>query len=312
MTASATAPSARLPGWQRVLLGAVVSVFRAYFRGLGRLSAPWAYRVARGVVPLLLFANRHKQRQNLERYFGPDMRTDPRLQDLPTRIHRYEARVHVDFSRLATLSPEALCAWISLSGEEHLDAALAGGRGVMLVSDHAGTSWLAVPALLASRGYPLHMVANPMSAPGVDAWLTFGAERFGVHLSFVGRGVPRVAQRALGRNEIFCVTFDVSVNVPRSTWLPFGATTLPVDPGPALLTSRFGVPVLQVTTAHDGPWGLRMTIHPPSLPPGTGEERPDPAQLSRQWIDRLERQIAERPADWWPWSYVALGDGPPS
>lgn len=312
MRASASAPSARLPGWQRVLLGAVVWIFRAYVRGLGRLSAPWAYRVARSVVPVLLFANRHTQRQNLERYFGPDLTTDPRLRDLRARIHRYEARVHVDFSRLNTLSREALCAWVSLSGEEHLDAALAGGRGVMLVSDHAGTSWLVVPTLLAARGYPLHMVANPMSAPGVDSWLTFVAERFSAQLWFVGRGVPRVAQRALARNEIFCVTFDVSVNVPRSAWLPFGATTLPVDPGPALLAARFGVPVLQVTTAHDAPWGLRMTIHPPEPAAGTAGERPDPAQLSRQWVDRLERQIAERPADWWPWSYVALGDGPPS
>jgi len=312
VTAAASAPAARLSGWQRLLLGAVVLVFRAYFRVLGRLSAPWAYRVARSVVPVLLFANRHKQRQNLARYFGPGLATDLRLRDLPARIHRYEARVHVDFSRLNTLSREALCAWASLLGAEHLDAALAGGRGVMLVSDHAGTSWLAVPTLLAARGYPLHMVANPMSAPGVDAWLTFVAERFGAHLSFVGRGVPRVAQRALARNEVFCVTFDVSVNVPRSTWLRFGATTLPVDPGPALLASRFGVPVLQVTTAHDGPWGLRMTIHPPQPGASTPGERSDPAQLSRQWIDRLERQIAERPADWWPWSYVELGDGPRS
>lgn len=310
MTASPSAPSAQLPAWQRRLLGAVVAIFRGYVRALGALSRPAAYRVARVMVPILLAANRAKQRRNLERYFGGPLTGRPDRTGLPAAINRYEARVHVDFSRLNTLSRRELCDWVTLEGSEHLDAALSQGRGVFLVTDHAGTSWLAVPTLLAARGYPVHMVANPMSAPGVDDWLTFVAERFGVQLSFVGRGVPRVAQRALAANQVFCVTFDVSTNVPRSDWLPFGGTTLPVDPGPALLASRFGAPVLQVTSAHDSTWGLTVTVHPPTVVDTNDGGRPDPTALSRRWLDVLEQQIASQPAAWWPWSYVGLGDEP--
>ena len=138
------------------------------------------------------------------------------------------------------------------------------------------------------------------------------AERFGVQLSFVGRGIPRVAQRALAANQVFCVTFDVSVNVPRSQWLPFGATTLPVDPGPALLASRFGAPILQVTSTHEPDFGLTITVHPAVASEPADAGRPDPAVLMRQWLDTLEAQIAEHPAEWWPWSYVGLGDEPPA
>jgi len=62
----------------------------------------------------------------------------------------------MEFARFRRLSRRELMGMVDVEGIEHLDAALSHGKGAVLFSGHFG-NWELLGALLARRGYPLHV-----------------------------------------------------------------------------------------------------------------------------------------------------------
>jgi len=73
----------------------------------------------------------------------------------------------VEFLRLHRVPPERLAGSVEVHGHCHLKAARRAGRGVIVMSAHAG-SWECGAAWLASRGIRLHVVARPHRHPWVE------------------------------------------------------------------------------------------------------------------------------------------------
>jgi KDO2-lipid IV(A) lauroyltransferase len=93
------------------------------------------------------------------------------------------ARSFVEFLALGRMSHDALAERVELRGAEHLDAALASRRGVILLSAHVG-NWEWGAAALAARGLHLHLAARRHDSRAVEAMFerrrgAFGLERLG-------------------------------------------------------------------------------------------------------------------------------------
>src|SRR5437660_339948 len=72
------------------------------------------------------------------------------------------ALTFTDFLRLGHLKREALAGAVEVHGAEHLAAARASGRGVILLSAHLG-NWELGAAWLAAGGARVNVVARPHS-----------------------------------------------------------------------------------------------------------------------------------------------------
>src|SRR5439155_662714 len=144
---------------------------------LGYLTADLAVRVlpvgpadrlARGLARLA-FALRPPARRRLEANLA---QWRPGMSAAARRATAREAFEHfalslADSLRLARLAPAALERAIEVRGREHLEHARTSGRGVILLSAHAG-NWEWGAAWLASHGPPLHVVARPHPDRRVD------------------------------------------------------------------------------------------------------------------------------------------------
>jgi Kdo2-lipid IVA lauroyltransferase/acyltransferase len=157
-------------------------------------------------------------------------------------------------------SPARFARLVRLEGREHLEAALARGRGAILLTAHF------TPIEMAGRALASVTRIGFLYRPTKNAVLAYALERF--RAGYGGRGIPRDDIRgfigALRNNE--CVWY-----APDQSYRKKGAEMVPLFGIPAAtntLTSRLarmtGAPVLPYFIQRlPGTEGYRAVIHPP-------------------------------------------------
>jgi KDO2-lipid IV(A) lauroyltransferase len=176
---------------------------------LGYLTADLAVRLLPArladhlavVFARLMFALKPPARRSLEanlaRFLpevsGPERRTTARA------AFEHFALAFTDFLRLGRLDSRAIEHAIEVRGGEHLERARASGRGVIILSAHAG-NWEWGAAWLAARGPRLHVVARAHPNRWVERWFARQRESRGVAL-LPGRPLWPGAARVLKRRE---------------------------------------------------------------------------------------------------------------
>ncbi|MFA5207025.1 MAG: lysophospholipid acyltransferase family protein, partial [Lentisphaeria bacterium] len=86
-------------------------------------------------------------------------RTPAELARLRTQVYRHFGLLGVELLRLPGLTGAQVLAHTELRGQEHLDAARAKGKGVLMLTAHVG-SWEWGMAGPCRRGYPLHVIVK--------------------------------------------------------------------------------------------------------------------------------------------------------
>jgi Kdo2-lipid IVA lauroyltransferase/acyltransferase len=153
----------------------------------------WLARVA--------FALRPPARRAVELNLG---RLAPRLapetrRGLALRAFEHFALSLTDFLRLGQRGRAALAGAVEVRGRRHLDAALATGRGVILLSAHLG-NWEWGAAFVAESGARLSVVARPHPNRWVERFFRRRRGEAGV-VTLEGRPVWARAASALRRGE---------------------------------------------------------------------------------------------------------------
>jgi lauroyl/myristoyl acyltransferase len=116
------------------------------------------------------------------------------------------ALTFVDFLRLGHGGPSGPGDDVEVHGSEHLAAARASGRGVILLSAHLG-NWERGAAWLAAGGTPVHVVARPHPSARVDRFYELRRRSWGVR-TLPGRPLWRATAAALRRHEWVAVMAD--------------------------------------------------------------------------------------------------------
>ncbi|MBC7161421.1 MAG: lysophospholipid acyltransferase family protein [Immundisolibacter sp.] len=190
---------------------------------------------------------------------------------------------------------------ITAHGREHLDRALAGGRGVLGVGLHLG-HFSKVPLWLAQAGYPVTIVIR--EARQVPPGYYIGAlQRLGIEAIRIERdqaAAPRVLD-ALRRGRLVMIYLDQGVKNDGGIQIEFLGKRVPMPAGPLVLARRARAPIVPVFLH---PELHEVVIHPP-LPAPAGTLREDDPTL--QTLYRLaEAEIRAHPA-FWQWRYRRWG-----
>lgn len=199
-------------------------------------------------------------------------------------------------------------------GLEHVDAALAHGRGAVLVSAHFGSHGYLIVALLAAYGCPVTAVSGLESTQvGSDEPEGSWIYRTLIHpvrmaprpsLPFLTRGLvldPKVFE-ILKRNEVLWLQGDMHLTVQQALEekfalpVPFLWGTAAVRSGPVRLPKVTGAPALPTFAVRHGS-RLIVEVEPPlTLTPG-GSREALTADL-RAYLERLEARILAAPDQW--------------
>ncbi len=223
----------------------------------------------------------------------------PRVRDTARRSFRNYGKYLFDFFHLPTRDPEQIEAEIITEPFDHLDAALAAGRGALIVTPHFG-NWDYAGTIIAVRGYPISAVADVFAPPALDRLVRAARECFGLGVIPLDRGGGlRQIQRALRRNGIVALVADRPRQEGGAAVEFFGARAwLPA--GPARIALRTGAPVLPgfvVRRPGDRTYFGEVGPAIPFTP--TGDEAADVQALTQALAGRLEGLLRRHPDQWY-------------
>jgi len=212
-------------------------------------------------------------------------------------VSRHFGRVLVDSMRLQRLDPDDLVAEVTVHGREHLDDALARGRGLFLLSAHLG-SW-EVAALVGGLAVPggLSVVNRPLDNPLLDAELERLRARFG-NRALGKRDIARDVLVALRGGAAVGILIDQRVPEDVGVQVPFFGQPTWTHPVLARFARRTRAPVVPIFALWTAPGAYTLrygeVIDVDAL---TADERED-VPLTARFSAVTEAAIRDRPDQW--------------
>jgi phosphatidylinositol dimannoside acyltransferase len=247
---------------------------------------------------LYLVAFPRKRRQvekNMRRALGPGA-TDEEVKRTAFRAGRCYADYYVDIFWLPTQARESVLEKFGRINEAGLEAAVAAGKGLIVVLPHYG-SWEAGAVYLSSLG-PFAAVAEVLKPPELFDMFVRLRAAVGIDI-FPYDSKPETRDRmveALQGGTTLALLSDRDLKGTGVAVEFFGErTTLP--PGPAVLAMRSGSPIVCVNVRNvDGGWvGHAMD---PIQVEAEGDKEEIIARTMQQMAANLEVLIREDPAQW--------------
>lgn len=255
--------------------------------------------VARVVAPALALAMPGRRRmvgRHLSRVAGAGQQSGPGLRTQVRDAFGSYARYWLESFRVPDLSAAELQSTMTCDGVEHIDAARAAGKGVIVALPHLG-GWELGGAWLVSLGHPVTVVVEPLEPPELFDWFAAFRERLGMRVVPLGPGASGQVLRALRDNHIVCLLCDRDLGGDGPDVTFFGErTTLPG--GPVTLAIRSGAPVLPTAVYFDGPVAHRGRVEPPLDLTRRGRLREDVAAGTQALATALEGLVRSAPDQW--------------
>lgn len=234
-----------------------------------------------------------QRRNSLDNYaaaLGRDS-DDPEVARVARLAFQNYGRMLMDFVLLDTLTREEVLARMTVDGRERLDAALARGRGVILVLPHMG-SWDLSAAYAASIGYRILAVADRFPGSLNDA-VVESRRRLGLHILPMGRAaVPRILQE-LSNNGLVALVCDLEQG-PGVVVRFFGRSAT-VPSGPASFAIKTGAVILPLYQYATGRGRQHAHIDAP-VEVSDGDTR---EAVMQRVIERFEGFIKAHPDQWY-------------
>jgi len=224
-------------------------------------------------------------------------------------MFRATGRNLVDLFRLgAPWTRRAVVRGIRFEGLEHLDAALAKGRGVVLLSAHLG-NWEVLAAGLAARGYPLSVVVQDVFDRRSDRLLNAWRRACGVEVIRRKGGLPRAA-RVLRKGRILGTLVDQDMGGP-AAFVPFFGRPARTPTGPFRLARRLGAELVPAWITMDES-GVHHAVVRPALAARSGADAEEVLREDvEEWHAMLEKAIEAHPEQW-VWHHRRWKTPPPA
>lgn len=271
---------------------------------LHRLGAPlsrwlplWCSYGLASIIAPVAFAIWHEKRENTIRNMAHVLghNADPReIRRMARRAFVNYAKYLVDMLRLTGLRLTELEQRVTVRGWEHFGEAMSKGTGLIFIGGHIGNSDLAA-ALLAGRGFPVHVIAEPLHPPRWDGLVQAARETVGLRVIPLGSHAIR-SLRVLRNRGILAFLIDRPVEDQGVSVQFFGAP-IQVPAGAAALALRSNAGILGAYIVRSGN-SYMANISPVTPLLSTGNEQSDLQALTQALFDWLERVIRQYPDQW--------------
>jgi KDO2-lipid IV(A) lauroyltransferase len=191
---------------------------------------------------------------------------------------------------------------VEVEGWDVAEAALAKGRGAVLVAGHHG-NWELLGAYIAARGVPIDAVVRRMANPLFDAYLNETRAKLGVTVIRDEDAVKRVP-RSFREGRMVALLSDQGVKGLASTFVPFFGRPAKTPRGAAVFALRFETPVVFACAIRRPDGKYRVVIEPVSITPSGDKDRDVDAmterysQILEKWVRRFPEQYLWQHRRW--------------
>jgi KDO2-lipid IV(A) lauroyltransferase len=213
-------------------------------------------------------------------------------------------RVFVEVAISLAADTEELRDMVSVLGCEHLDAALAKGNGVVLLSAHLGNFFL-LGTRLAITGYSIHVLVNQPRhghfAELMDQYRLQVLQRT-IHARPRREALKQVA-KVLRRNEVAIVIADEYRRTGSGIRVPFFGRSVLARRGPATLALRTGAAVVPAYVIRDHDNKLKLMIEPEIELIRSERDKSQIGENILRLTEWLEKTVRSYP-DQWNWMNI--------
>jgi len=265
-------------------------------RRLGELLGSVAFRV----VPV----RRTVAREGVRRAF-PGLE-DGEIDRIVEGSYRNLCITMLEVLKVRRMRDGELRKWVKIVGRDHLDEALGKGSGVVLVSYHMG-NWELGGTILARMGYPLDVIVQRQSNPLSDEFINRIRTDAGMKIIEKDRAVTGAA-RSLSAKRMVAFLSDQDAGRD-GVFVPFFGRPASTPKGPAVLSLRYGAPLLTTVVLRNEDGTYDFLIEPLEFE-RSGDLTADVFEIARRINERLEGYIADRP-DQWLWQHRRWKTDPP-
>jgi KDO2-lipid IV(A) lauroyltransferase len=275
--------------------------FAAGWKATNRLPervAAAGFRAAADVAVRRQSKGVQRLRANLRRVAGPQC-PEPEFDALVKSAMRSYGRYWLETFRLPKMDLDEVAARVEAGteGAEHIDRAMAAGRGLILALPHMG-NWDVAAVWLIKHGVAFTTVAERLKPESVYLRFLAFRESLGFEVLPATGGDSRfgvLAQR-LRAGGMVCLPADRDVTGAGIEVEFFGQKARMMG-GAAALAVQTGAALLPAVLWFEGRgWGVH--IYPEVPVPAEGSRRDKIAAMTRQMARNFEAGIAVHPEDW--------------
>ena len=227
--------------------------------------------------------------------------------EIARRTYQNFAKMIVEYIRFPLLDRDTVLSLCKVEGLEHLDWALDGGKGAVMVAGHFG-NWELMGAAIAQLGYPVSFLVGEQHNRLVDDMMNQHRELMGIRIIHMGVAVRGVIKTLRG-NGFVALLSDQDAGRD-GVFVDFFGRKSSTHQGPAIFALKTGAPVL-FGSAIRLPRGRHRIVcerlcfdHLEGMTPENIQE------VTQAYTRLLERAVRKYP-DHWFWMHRRWKSRPP-
>ena len=282
---------------------------RGVVRGLAALDWKTACRIGEslgtmGYKPLRI--RKHVVEKQVAAAF-PDL-TPAQVQTIARASFAHLGRTAIETALLPGIGRQRLLDLVTrVDGWEHMERAIAAGRGRVFRAGHHG-NWELLAGYIAARGVPVDVIVRGMANPLFDSYINGIRRSLGLTVVHDSEAVKR-APRALREGKAVGFVSDQGVLGLASTYVNFFGRPAKTPRGAAVFALRFNAPVLFVDALRQPDGSYQVIIEPVEVPL-TGKREADVDAIITRFTELLEKWVRKVPGQYF-WQHRRWKRQPP-
>jgi len=180
-------------------------------------------------------------------------------------------------------------------GFEKIDAALANGKGIIMLSAHIG-NWELLPLYFVAKGYTTNVIARRVYYQKYDKWVELLRESTGANIIFRDES-PKKILRALHNNEVLGILPDQDIDSVESIFVNFFGRPAHTPTAPVQIAVKMSSPMLPCFIIREN-HRHKIIVEDPIDLQITGNKAEDVIKNTQAWSSLLESYIRKYPEQW--------------
>jgi len=233
--------------------------------------------------------------RNLELAYGDELDAADRIR-ICKEVFEHLTRVVLELPYLPRLTRDNPDRFIEFSGVEHLEAARAKGKGVLIMTSHFG-NWELMSLAFSIKYFPVNAVVRPLDSPFLNTLVNRLRSRGG-NVLIPKKGSVRQILRLLRNGQIITLLVDQNVDWYDGVFVPFFNEIACTNKALAVLALRTHAPVVPVHNVRmeDGRYAVIFEPEVPII--RTGDTTRDIEENTARFNRIIEGVVRLHPEQW--------------
>ena len=217
------------------------------------------------------------------------------IKTIAKRCFENLGKTAVEFMQFPRLNRKQIQQYVTFEGIEHVEQALAHGKGAIILTGHFG-NWELLAASISTTIAPLTPFVRELRSPRLNALVSSYREKAGYATIDRDTGM-RHALRCLKRNELLGIVADVDTTVS-GVFVDFFGRHAYTPYGPVAIALKTGAAILPTFIIRQSDGSHRAIIEPPLTLKRTHAKEKDLVTNTQTFTKIIESYIRRHPTQW--------------